>query len=400
MKNEGKNKKVCVYNFAQCIYKFCYFQEFQISAIERKIIQEIEIRILKITYRELVIEDGEEMVMNVAEHEAVRSSFSTPVKSYRILEGMGVTFHSIANPLPDIVWLKNSDIISPHKYPHIKIEGTKGQAHFQIPQTTGSDSAWYTATAINKAGRDTTRCRVNAKDVAPPEIEPLHLRYGQEQWEEGDLDDKEKQQKPHFKKKITSVRMKRFGPVHFECRLTPIGDPTMVVEWLHDGKPLEAANRLRMINEFGFCSLDYEVAYSRDSGAITCRATNNFGADQTSATLIVKDEKSLVEDKQVFEGETAKYRCRVTGYPTPKVNWYLNGQLIRKSKRFRQHYDGIHYLEITDCKYWLKTQRVQLSMLSSLKSNRRKTSGQSCTVLLRRLRRHLALNLAEYLLML
>lgn len=222
------------------------------------------------------------------------------------------------------------------------------------------------------------------------------MRYGQEQWEEGDLYDKEKQQKPFFKKKLTSLRLKQFGPAHFECRLTPIGDPTMVVEWLHDGKPLEAANRLRMINEFGYCSLDYGVAYSRDSGVITCRATNKYGTDHTSATLIVKDEKSLVEESQlpegrrglqrieelermahegalptvavdqkekqkpelvlvpeparVLEGETARFRCRVTGYPLPKVNWYLNGQLIRKSKRFRLRYDGIYYLDIVDCK--------------------------------------------------
>lgn len=234
-----------------------------------------------------------------------------------------------------------------------------------------------------------------AKEIAPPEVEPLHLRYGQEQWEEGDLYDKEKQQKPIFKKKLTSVRMKRFGPAHFECRLTPIGDPTMVVEWLHDGKPLEAANRLRMVNEFGYCSLDYEAAYARDSGVITCRAINKFGVDQTSATLVVKDEKGLVEESQlpegrahridemeriahegalygvtteeeiekmkpeivllpesvqVLEGDTARFRCRVTGYPTPKVNWYLNGQLIRKSKRYRLHYDGIYYLEVTDIK--------------------------------------------------
>ena len=236
-----------------------------------------------------------------------------------------------------------------------------------------------------------------AKDIAPPELEPLHLRYGQDQWEEGDLYDKEKQQKPQFKKKLTSVRLKRFGPVHFECRLTPIGDPTMMVEWLHDGKPLAAANRLRMVNEFGYCSLDFEAAYARDSGVITCRATNKFGVDQTSATLIVKDEKGLVEESQlpegrkggqriedmermaheggpsgvsvdegsektkpdivlvpeparVLEGEAAKFRCRVTGYPTPKVNWYLNGQLIRKSKRMRLHYDGIYYLEIVDIK--------------------------------------------------
>ncbi|XP_051980649.1 titin-like, partial [Xyrauchen texanus] len=355
-----------------------------------------------------------------AKENLVRPQFIEKLKNISVKQGslVELAVKAIGNPLPDIVWLKNSDIISPHKYPHVKIEGTKGEAHFKIPQTSGSDSAWYTATAINKAGRDTTRCRVNveveytepeperrliipkgtykAKEIAAPEIEPLHLRYGQEQWEEGDLYDKEKQQKPHFKKKLTSVRMKRFGPVHFDCRLTPIGDPTMIVEWLHDGKPLEAANRLRMINEFGYCSLDYEVAYSRDSGVVTCRATNKFGVDQTSATLIVKDEKSLVEESQlpegrkvqridemeriahegapagvtgddmsektkpeivllpepirVFEAETAKYRCRVTGYPTPKVNWYLNGQLIRKSKRFRLQYDGIHYLEITDCK--------------------------------------------------
>lgn len=300
-----------------------------------------------------------------------------------------------------------------------RIEGTRGEAKFQIPSASGSDSAWYTATAINKAGRDTTRCRVNvevdypepeperkliipkgtykAKEIAAPELEPLHLRYGQEQWEEGDLYDKEKQQKPQFKKKLTSIRMKRFGPAHFECRLTPIGDPTMVVEWLHDGKPLEAANRLRMVNEFGYCSLDYEIAYARDSGVITCRATNNFGIDQTSATLIVKDEKGLIEETQlpegrrapqrmeeikratheggpagvstdeefektkpdivlvpeparVFEGDIARFRCRVTGYPAPKVNWYLNGQLIRKSKRYRLCYDGIYYLEIVDIK--------------------------------------------------
>lgn len=82
-----------------------YYQEFQISAIEQKIIQEIEVRILKITYRELVIEDGEEMLLSAAEHEAVVSTFSTPVKSYRIMEGMGVTFHCKmeGNPLPKVL---------------------------------------------------------------------------------------------------------------------------------------------------------------------------------------------------------------------------------------------------------------------------------------------------------
>ncbi|KAF6361715.1 hypothetical protein mRhiFer1_009942 [Rhinolophus ferrumequinum] len=359
------------------------------------------------------------LTVEAVEHQ-VKPVFVEKLKNVNVKEGsrLEMKVRATGNPNPDIVWLKNSEIIVPHKYPKIRIEGTKGEAALKIDSTVSQDSAWYTATAINKAGRDTTRCKVNvevefaepeperrliiprgtyrAKEIAAPELEPLHLRYGQEQWEEGDLYDKEKQQKPFFKKKLTSLRLKRIGPAHFECRLTPIGDPTMVVEWLHDGKPLEAANRLRMINEFGYCSLDYGVAYSRDSGIITCRATNKYGTDHTSATLIVKDEKSLVEESQlpegrkglqrieelermahegaltgvttdqkekqkpdivlfpepvrVLEGETARFRCRVTGYPQPKVNWYLNGQLIRKSKRFRVRYDGIHYLDIVDCK--------------------------------------------------
>ncbi|XP_031816253.1 titin isoform X4 [Sarcophilus harrisii] len=359
------------------------------------------------------------LTVEAVEH-LVKPMFVEKLKNVNVKEGsrLEMRVRATGNPNPDIVWLKNSDIIVPHKYPKIKIEGVKGEASLKIDSTVSHDSAWYTATAINKAGRDTTRCKVNvevdfaepeperkliiprgtyrAKEIAAPELEPLHLRYGQEQWEEGDLYDKEKQQKPFFKKKLTSLRLKRFGPAHFECRLTPIGDPTMVVEWLHDGKPLEAANRLRMINEFGYCSLDYGVAYSRDSGVITCRASNKYGTDHTSATLIVKDEKSLVEESQlpegrkglqrieelermahegaltgvttdqkekqkpdivlfpepvrVLEGETARFRCRVTGYPQPKVNWYLNGQLIRKSKRFRVRYDGIYYLDIVDCK--------------------------------------------------
>uniref|UniRef100_A0A8V5GHQ7 Uncharacterized protein n=1 Tax=Melopsittacus undulatus TaxID=13146 RepID=A0A8V5GHQ7_MELUD len=104
----------------------------------------------------------------------------------------------------------------------------------------------------------------------------------------------------------------QFGPAHFECRLTPIGDPTMVVEWL-------------MAHE----------------GALPAVAMDQKEKQKPDIVLVP-------EPARVLEGETARFRCRVTGYPLPKVNWYLNGQLIRKSKRFRLRYDGIHYLDIVD----------------------------------------------------
>lgn len=46
---------------------------------------------------------------------------------------------AIGNPLPDIVWLKNSDIITPHKHPHIKYTSIlltltfNPQSNFYIP---------------------------------------------------------------------------------------------------------------------------------------------------------------------------------------------------------------------------------------------------------------------------
>ena len=51
----------------------------------------------------IVTEDSEEMVM-IAEQEANQPTFDTPVKSYRIMEGMGVTFHCkmAGTPLPKV----------------------------------------------------------------------------------------------------------------------------------------------------------------------------------------------------------------------------------------------------------------------------------------------------------
>uniref|UniRef100_A0A8B9E6Z9 Ig-like domain-containing protein n=1 Tax=Anser cygnoides TaxID=8845 RepID=A0A8B9E6Z9_ANSCY len=209
----------------------------------------------------------------------------TGLKNKTVTEGESVTLecHISGHPPPTVTWYREDYKIESSM--DFQITFKAGLARLVIREAFAEDSGRFTCTATNKAGSVST----SLAEVAPP------ISY-------------EKQQKPFFKKKLTSLRLKQFGPAHFECRLTPIGDPTMVVEWLHDGKPLEAANRLRMINEFGYCSLDYGVAYSRDSGVITCRATNKYGTDHTSATLIVKDEKSLVEESQLPEGRRGLQR--------------------------------------------------------------------------------------------
>uniref|UniRef100_A0A8B9LMD5 Ig-like domain-containing protein n=1 Tax=Astyanax mexicanus TaxID=7994 RepID=A0A8B9LMD5_ASTMX len=113
--------------------------------------------------------------------------------------------------------------------------------------------------------------------------------------EETDETQLERLYKPVFVMKPSSFKCSEGQTARFDLKV--VGRPMPDTFWFHN-----AANRLRMVNEFGYCGLDYEVAYARDSGVITCRATNKFGVDQTSATLIVKDEKSLVEESQLPEG--------------------------------------------------------------------------------------------------
>ena len=52
----------------------------------------------------------------------VRPQFIEKLKNISVKEGtlVELAVKAIGNPLPDIVWLKNSDIISSHKYPQIK----------------------------------------------------------------------------------------------------------------------------------------------------------------------------------------------------------------------------------------------------------------------------------------
>lgn len=81
-----------------------FFQEYQISSFEERLIKEIEFRIIRITLEELLEEDGEEMMLDISTEESIEPGFVSTVKSYRILDGMGVTFHCklSGHPMPKV----------------------------------------------------------------------------------------------------------------------------------------------------------------------------------------------------------------------------------------------------------------------------------------------------------
>lgn len=78
-----------------------------------------------------------------------------------------------------------------------------------------------------------------------------------------------------------------------ECRVAPLNDPKLTVEWLRDGAPLSDANRFQQRNEFGFVTLDILYAYPEDDGRYTLRVTNDKGTAETEARVQVGSRPAL-----------------------------------------------------------------------------------------------------------
>ena len=99
-------------------------------------------------------------------------------------------------------------------------------------------------------------------------------------------------QAPAFSAQMRDLQVMENTPAHFEAKLTPVGDPALRVEWLKDGKPIQASNRMSTLHDFGFVALDFKYTRPDDSGMYTCRAINALGQTDISARLQVMSAKT------------------------------------------------------------------------------------------------------------
>uniref|UniRef100_A0A0K8UMS0 Regulatory protein zeste n=1 Tax=Bactrocera latifrons TaxID=174628 RepID=A0A0K8UMS0_BACLA len=258
------------------------------------------------------------------------------------------------------------------------------------------DTGLYTCKATNKHGEATVSCKLQVKGrqgiIVEPQL-PSNFRTGTESLQkleesmhkrEEIIIDEEQPNPPKFIEEIKdNLDVPEGGPIHFDCRVEPVGDPTMRIDWFYNGRPMPTGSRVHQLNDFGFIAMDIDYIYIRDAGEYTCRATNKWGTATTTAKVTCKSKHSIVYDTQLPDGMTAeklkelergripdvprieepdfgppefiteiqnvtaeesepmRFECQVEPKTDPnlRVEWYRNGKLLPSGHRYRTIFD-------------------------------------------------------------
>ncbi|KHJ49017.1 CHDCT2 domain protein [Trichuris suis] len=151
-----------------------------------------------------------------------------------------------------------------------------------------------------------------------------------------------------------------------ECQWDiPLAPNDQTVIWLKDGQQLDIENssNYRVVDDRYLLILDQGVAEIPKGSRYGCtikdyegeakprvKRTNGKwgrqGSDKANVRII---EAPVNVDADV--GESVTFTCRVTGYPRPRVQWFLNGALIRETGHVRMTAGGqILLIQVTGLK--------------------------------------------------
>lgn len=224
------------------------------------------------------------------------------------------------DPMPDVKWIKDGKELPEDS----RIRSTTspgGDVALTIDPVKPEDAGKYDLVAANDQGE----CRTSA---------PVTVN-----------------QPPKFVKPLEPVEVVEGYPARLETTLA--GEPTPETEWEKDGKPLvpDGKKIKETKTPSGDVVLDIPKATPDDAGVYTCKAKNPLGERETKAPLTVaagdsgekaeeKPTVSPLDDVEVMESEPFTLECKVTGNPTPDVEWFFGGKPIPRQAGLEATFDG------------------------------------------------------------
>lgn len=228
--------------------------------------------------------------------------FGRPLKDINLEEGQPAHFESTLTPVNDasmkVEWLCNGKPVpNGHRF---RTTYDFGFVALDILYAYPEDSGTYTCVAKNVLGTSQTQCTLNVSGKSGLLLDTMDKdRLTQlrnlEHRERTRVDEVDAPiTKPVFTTPLNNVDgAMENGHVHLECRLEPVNDPNLKVEWFVNSKAIKTGHRFRTTHDFGFVALDILGAYAEDSGTYMCKATNKLGEAVNTGSVTVQGRMIL-----------------------------------------------------------------------------------------------------------
>ncbi|XP_065811778.1 hemicentin-1 [Labrus bergylta] len=218
-----------------------------------------------------------------------------------------LTCEASGNPVPEIKWLKDGQLLVPDKRHQLLSHGR----FLQIYGAQVADTGRYSCLASNSAGDRSRHFNLNVL------VSPTIAGSGPD-----DSSDE--------------VTVTLSSPTSLVCEVQSY--PPALIIWLKDGTPFESSRNIRVLP--GGRTLQILNAKEEDAGRYTCVATNEAG--ETLKHYEVKVYVPPQINKNDIPGEglapkevkikvnsTLTLECAAQAFPTPALQWYKDGQILR-----------------------------------------------------------------------
>ncbi|XP_034466386.1 striated muscle preferentially expressed protein kinase isoform X2 [Hippoglossus hippoglossus] len=229
-------------------------------------------------------------------------------------------------PRPMVYWLKDKVAVKTGGRFAVR-ETDDGIREMRVSSALRSDSGLYVCKIINEYGSRQAECRVEVAAAAAQAS--LGITRG-----------------------VKDVAARAGESAKFECHVT--GPLDVEVDWLSNGKLIQPALlNCKMHFDGKRCRLLLNSVHEDDSGTYTCKLSTAKEELTSSATLKVTPSKEPLFTRkldilEVIEGRTARFDCKVSGSPAPRVTWTHFETRVEESDNVRiLQESGRHSLVIT-----------------------------------------------------
>ncbi|TKR95916.1 hypothetical protein L596_010016 [Steinernema carpocapsae] len=246
----------------------------------------------------------------------VRPEFTKGSQEQEVNEGEPMKFEVTLNqaPSPDtkISWYINNTKLMPSDDVKI-VDNGDGTIRVEIAKAKPEMTGVLKCKAENSKGSDETTAKVTVK---PARAKPSFAKSPQDHTDV-----------------TTEEESVKFSAI-------VVGNPTPEVTWYLNNEKIVSSETIRVKYEetSGKTSIRIFGPNVEQSGTVKVVASNDVGSVEATANLKITKKTELprfvtvMNDKQLNEGEIATFKATIAAFPEPEVVWSLNGEPLKPSE--------------------------------------------------------------------